>query len=261
MQDSRLDRYDIFVAAAIIGAEVGHAANGFRHRDVLFMIGLFTNWVETTIDGSLLEVQNSQIARYLNTLITEGAAKKINKKGYPRYKLTRTGLVELITRVVRRSFVYQPRWFFFAYYFIKSYSDRVLKMIEGEGRQLPTALRLECEELFDTKALVNREIASVKRELATLKVRIDDSFFAAKLAEEFIQAKRPLKDLVSEITRHAPYDLDSQKPLSELIAEIPADLREWELSEGNERRAKYIFQPTEAMLKTYLTQLENLKVS
>lgn len=258
MQDARLDRYEVFVAPALVAAHAERRDLGFRHRDVKFVIELFSNWVESSLQGVVLEVQNSQVARYLAGLTAEGYARRITRKGYPRYRLTRVGLVELMSRAVSKSCVAQREHFFFLYYFVTSYSARVHELVEAEGRQFPVALKLELEDLLDPAALVKREIEAVRRELAKVEQRIHDSLSTSKLVQRFLRERRPLEEAVAEVQRRYPYELNSVKPLAELIAEVPPDLREWELTEGNERRAAQIWRPAEAMLRSYLAQLESL---
>jgi hypothetical protein len=258
MKDSKLSRYEIFVNSAIIAAEAEHGENGFRHRDVLFLTELFLNWATSPTFEANEEIQNIQIARYLMELVNDGYARKITKKGYPRYKLTRVGLIQLISSIATKTHTNNPNWFFFTYYFISSYQERVYRMIESEGALFPKALQLECEELFNLPNLVEREIIAVKKQLTIQRSRIDDSIYAAKTVREYLKSKKPISDAIKEISKVAPYDLDSRKPLSELISDLPQDLRVWELTFGNEARAHLLYEPSESLLRTYLTELEKI---
>jgi hypothetical protein len=55
-----------------------------------------------------------------------------------------------------------------------------------------------------------------------------------------------------------PYELNSTKPLQELIASIAPDQRRWELEDGNVIRAKTIWEPQRALLRELLRQLKTL---
>ena len=258
MKDSKLQRYEIFVNAATITAEAEHGKDGFRHRDVLFLTDLFLNWATNPTFEANEEIQNVQIARYLTDLLSEGYARKITKKGYPRYKLTRVGFVQLISNIPTKTHVNNPNWFFFTYYFISSYKERIYKMIESEGALFPKALQLECEELLNLNDLLEREISAVKKQLAIQNSRINDSLYAAKTVREYIKNNEPLSVAIKEISKVAPYDLDSRKPLAELISDLPQDLRAWELTSGNEARANLLYKPAKKQLESYLTELEAL---
>ena len=259
MGDARLARYELFIAAAIVGAHAEHQQEGFRHRDVRFLIELFSNWVESSLEGVLLEVQNSQVARYIAELVREGYARRITRKGFPRYRLTRVGLVELMTRAAHRSYVPQREHFFFLYYFITSYRYRFEQLVQAEGRSFPVALKLELDDLLDAKALVRRELEAARRELTKLESKVRDAHSTARLTRSCLSESRPLTEAVAEAQKRYPYDLNSQKPLVELISEIPPDLREWELTQGNENRARFIWEPAGALLKCYVAQLEALQ--
>ena len=258
MKDSKLQRYELFVNSAIIAAEAEHGKDGFRHRDVLFLTDLFLNWATNPSFEANEEIQNVQIARYLTDLLSEGYARKITKKGYPRYKLTRVGLIQLISSITYKTHINNPSWFFFTYYFVSSYKERVYKMIESEGALFPKAIQLECEELFNLKNLLDREINAVKKQLTLQQSRVDDSIYAAKTVREYLRNNKPISEAISEISKVAPYDLDSRKPLAELISDLPQDLRTWELTSGNEARANLLYKPAKNLLDSYLSELEAL---
>ena len=125
---SLLDRYETFVSCAVLGAHVNGRARGFRQNDVRFMIEVFTNWVESAEENPSLPVQNTQISRYLDNLIDEGFARAVSEKSFPRYRLTRTGVIEMMSRIVHRPYFNQREHFYFVFYFIEiSYFSTTLK--------------------------------------------------------------------------------------------------------------------------------------
>ncbi|MCB0340460.1 MAG: hypothetical protein KDD53_12690, partial [Bdellovibrionales bacterium] len=95
---SALERYEVFICSALLAAHSSGEENGFRQRDIKFYMGLFSNWLETSLPGDMLEVQQTQILRYLENLVSEGFARKLSRGQLPVYRLTRTGLVEITSR-------------------------------------------------------------------------------------------------------------------------------------------------------------------
>lgn len=256
--DSHLERYELFTATATVAAHASYVEPGFRQRDVKFLMELFSNWIETSLDGYAVNVKNTQLARYLTNLTGEGYARKITRKGYPHYRLTRIGLIELLTRVTHKSYLSAREQFFFLFYFIDNYGPRIEALVRAEGKEFPYALRLELESLLDIKSLLSREIDNAKRELSKLKVRIEECEQTSKHISAKLAEGEYLNDVIKQVENLYPYELNSQKPLTELMNEIPEDSQQWELQTGTLQRIKQIWQPGYAMLTAYIKELENL---
>ena len=257
-QDSRFDRYEIFVASAVVAAHASADREGFRHKDVKFLIELFSNWLEVSLPDSVLEVQNTQVARYMHELGEEGFSRRLSRKGYPRYLLTRIGLIELLSRIINRTYFHAPEQFFFLVYFVKNYRERLTEMVRSEGRQFPIALKIEIEELLNVKALVQREVDAVEKEIRKLDERMRDAKSTSSLVTKLLKAGEPFGEVVAEAERLYPYDLNTMKPLTQLIAEIPKELRQWELEYGNMCRVRELWEPSKGMLQAYLRELKKL---
>jgi hypothetical protein len=253
-----LERYEIFAGAAVIAAHANNIAAGFRLRDVRFLIELFSNWLEASQGEAVLPLQNTQVSRYVTSLVDEGLARRINRKGRPIYRLTRVGLIELIDRITTAPYIGRKELFFFLYYFIENYRPKLTELVAREGRQFPVALKLELEALLNTDAVLNRELADAERELQ----KLDDGIYAARqssaIAIRMNRAGRPIEDIAAELEHSHPYELNSQKPLSQLLGEIPPEIRLWELETGNLRRVEQIFRPSRAMLCCYINELKAL---
>lgn len=251
-------RYELFVAAAVIAAHANGPKDGFRQRDVRFLIELFSNWVEASFESKVLTINNTQVLRYLEELVHEGFARRIAKKDRPNYRLTRTGLIELLTRLIPQSLHIQPEHFFFLYYFIANYKPRIQRLIEEEGKRFPLAMKLEVEGLLDSKTLLEQQIRYAELELKKLDGRIKDAEQGSVLASKLADDSLSLSEIATAIEKKYPYELNSRKPLTELMQEIPPDLGIWELTTGSERRVTHIWGPQREMLVTYLGVLKRL---
>ena len=259
--DALFQRYDTFVAAASVGAHANCDASGFRQRDVRFLIDLFANWFEATIPGKLLPIQNTQVQRYLEDLVKDGFARRSVRKKQPQYRLTRVGLVELIGRIVNQVYYQRPEHFFFAYYFIENYRDRIFQLIKEEGTQFPHTLEVEVRELLDPKPLIQRQLQETEREINNINVRISDALKTGKLALELFAAGSDTKDVVSEVERRHPYELNSQKPLSELFSSMAPAVVRWELETGSIKRAEHLWVPVRALLQEFAKLLRKMEVN
>lgn len=262
-KDTLFKRFEVFVAAATIAAHANYPREGFRQREVRFLIELFSNWASSGAGGlaassDVLELSNTQVSRYLENLVTEGNARRSARGRWPYYRLTRVGLIELVARLVDQPLVTVPAHFFFVYYFISNYGPRITELVKVEGKQFPVALALELQGLLDIKSLVQRQIKLADRELQQLEIKSGDSVKGAKLAARLYAQGLDHLSVAAELEKQYPYQLNSQKPLSKLIADIPADIGRWEIEIGGMRRAEQIFMPTRAVLLAYVQQLKRL---
>jgi hypothetical protein len=152
----------------------------------------------------LLEVQNSQVARYIAELVREGYARRITRKGFPRYRLTRVGLVELMTRAAHRSYVPQREHFFFLYYFINSYRYRFEQLVQAEGRSF-RCTEARAGRSAGCESLVHRELEAARRELTKLESKVRDAHSTARLTRSCLSESRPLTEAVAEAQKRYPY--------------------------------------------------------
>jgi len=256
--ESLSSRHELFIAAATLGAHANEH-EGFRQRDVKFLIDLFTNWVELALQRSGASFQNTQVLRYLEVLVREGYARKMRKGTRPVYRLTRTGLLELLSRMVEKPQLSRGAHFFFLYYFVRNYGPRIEEMVKSEGRQYPYALKIELERLLNFDELLKRELKYAAQELGKLQNRIQYAEGASALATGLLKKGEDLERVVLEAERKFPYDLNSQKPLSELIGSLPESARRWELETGNLSRAGHMWRPEKILLESYIRALESLR--
>ena len=257
-QRALTERAELFVATATIAAHATYSESGFRQRDVRFYIELFSNWVELSFEKYSLNVQNTQLLRYLDGLVESSLAKRISKKSPPLYRLTRAGFVDLISRVVNRSYISQPEHFFFLQYFLKNYRELLLTLVASAGPEFTNIDRVEIDSLLDTKKLIQKELEEVRKGIERQKIRIADANSTAQHVTKATRQDKPLATIVKEVEKAYPYELNSQKPLSELIGQIPENQKLWELTQGNQARVKEIWSPAQELLELYEGLLKRL---
>ncbi len=258
-RDGLFQRHESIVAAAIIGAHANSANEGFRQREVRFLIELFSNWVSMSLEGQVLSLKNTQILRYLDDLVRDGFARRSEKR-WPLYRLSRTGLIELLSRLGSIQVSSPPAFFLFVYYFISNYRERILNLIKEEGKQFPIALRLEIDSLLDVGTLLKRQREALEDELKKLEHAIESSVKGSRLATKLFVQGWSYSEVAKEIERHYPYQLNSQKPLAELLSESKEDLGKWEITVGGMKRAEQIFNPVRMLLVHYLQVVKKLEL-
>ena len=255
---SVFDRFALVAATATVAAHANARAEGFRQKDVRFLMELFCNWIESFSRSDQVLIQNTQVLRYLEELEREGFIRLIRSAKKPLYRLTRTGLIELMSRAVSGG-AENPAQFFFLYYFVSSYRPKIFDLVKAEGRQFPYALELELDGLLDSKGLLDTEIKNAERKLREIELRVSDGQKAAQLTTESIAKKVPYTEIVKKWEKLYPYGLNSHKPLSELFSEISPDIANWELETGNIKRVENMWKPIRSMHTRYLETLKQLR--
>jgi hypothetical protein len=153
--------------------------------------------------------------------------------------------------------VQRPEMFFFVIYFIRSYRSTLETMLK-EGKDYPPALLIEVEHMLDEVRIRDEVQSMLINEIEKLSERIDDAQRALKRSEGLFKKGDSVSKVAQEIEKFHPYELNSLKPLSELISLIPESLRMHELTRGTELRANLLWSAQRAILRNYLKLVEAL---
>lgn len=250
-------KQEVFFSSATLAAHSSSDEDGFRQRDVRFFAELFLNWTEE-LGHTESALQNTQVLRYLEALVKEGYARKARRTASPSYRLTRLGLLEVTSRLVSPHHSAGPSRFLFVLSFLRSYRERIEDLVRREGQQFPLSLKLELEALLDPEALLASELKRVESAIVRLDSRIGEAQETAALCRRLSASRVPFPEVVAEIEDRYPYELNTQKPLSQLISSIAPDQRQWELEQGTLLRSTNLWKPQLALLKEYRLQLQGL---
>lgn len=253
---SPFKRVELLCACATLAAQATAARPGFRQRDLKFYVELFVNWLQYSISEEPIRVANMQIARYLREICELGYCRESRSgSSAPRYMLNRVGLVELARSVVDQPVYKRPAFLFFVEYFIGSYHQTLREMIKREGTAFPPALKLEVESILNLQRFRTEQRRSIELEIRKLELRIRDSQAMASLAERLERQLDNFASIAEEVEKKYPYELNSQRPLSELMANIPEMQGRWELTRGGKARAEILWQPVLELWRLYLKQI------
>ncbi len=252
--------YRVYFVAATLGAHSNLSTDGFRQKDVRFLLGLFLNWMDSTIKNVDEKIHNTQISRYLDTLLKAGYISKQGRERLPRYRLTRAGLLELVGQLVQVPVHAPLEQFFFMIYFMKTYRARLTELVTAKENRLPRSLQIELESRLDIKELLDQQTRHIKLEISKLEARLQDTKGAAALANQLSKKGAKNEEIIKAVEQLYPYELNSQKSMSDLFREIPASMRSWELNVGNENRANILWTGLRDYLRAYLQILEKMNV-
>ena len=257
--NSIIEENEVYIASGVIAAHAYATEQGFRQRDAKFMVELFSNWMEQGFLGHSVAINNVQISRYLTHLDAEGFARKKTYQKRPHYRLTRSGLIELLSRITGRAYFYAKEQFYFLHYFLSNYREHIESIIEREGKMFPPTLKIEVQGLLNTEQLIEQEINFVTEELQKLDIRISDALHTTSLVCQLKQNKTEPVTIVKAIEKTHPYELNSQKPLSELLSDMSQEQQIWELEVGTQKRVQQMWLPLKRSMLLYLQELEKLR--
>ncbi len=258
---AHFDNHEIFIASAAIAAHASFdSEGGFRQKDLKFLTDMFSNWVDVTLENQVLTIHNTQVMRYLNDLVKGGFAVRTKGAGaQPRYKLTRTGLMGLVQRLVKRPPRFPLEHFYFVYHIVETYRGPIERLIVDGGMKLTPSQKIELNALFDIRHSLEEHLAFVSVELKKIKQRIQDSEAVTKIVNDARRSGKTTEDLVKTIEEKFPYDLNSQKPLSVFYKEIPAFMRDWILDVALPKRCEQIWRPIADTMEKHHEVLKSMK--
>jgi len=250
--------HPVTVYASLVAAEASHAGAGFRQRDVRFFIELFSNWIRATHGEHSFPVHNAQTQRLLDRLVREGRAKRVPRSSPPVYRLTGLGLVESLSQLVNPPRLGPMEEFFLVLHLVRTYGSRLRAMVKG-GEPISSApVRVDIDQLLHVGRLIRRQTERVDLELEKLALRIEEAKATQALSAKLFAAGRSLEEVTLAVQRKYPYELNSHKPLGELIAALPPAWGRMELEEASGQRADQIWGPTHALLAAYREILDGL---
>jgi hypothetical protein len=258
MRDSLAQRLNVYLDAATLAAHATFIEGGFRVRDLRFFTELFRNWSDD-FDPTAAQFQNTQLSRYLDNLVAGGFARCNTRSKTQTFRLSRLGLLELLNRLTSTNEPIPPAQSLFRLSFLTGYKPWLEQLVRREGTNFPPALALELAALLDIEAILSHEIRRLERALGRLERRISDAQAMSKLTKNRLSLGVPFADVVEEVEARYPYELNSMKPLRELIASIAPDQRIWELQTGSALRASMMWQPQREILREILKQMRALK--
>lgn len=146
-----------------------------------------------------------------------------------------------------------PDEFFLSFYFAKNYRDHILKLAELVGGKLPYALKIDLLfEKLDSKTILDSEIYKVNKQIKQLDDRINQAQSVSKLVPRLAGKGYSKKQILGEIDNKFPYELNRQKPLSELLGHTDENAAISEMIDGSINRINLFWLPSKRIsLRTW----------
>lgn len=250
---------ELLLIAGALGSHSNFSERGYRQKDVRFLAELFANWlVENPMSSKPMVIHNTQAQRFVDNLVESGHSRQINKSYPPRYVLTRMGILDLVTRLSSSENLMDFESFLFVFYFLRTYSERLKHLISREGSGFPKSLQIEIEALLSYQSIKEKKAKELELEIKRCKVRLEETVSSVAMSEKLKRQGASVDSIITQVANAYPYELNAQKPMADLLKEIPPELRLWELIDGNRSRADLIFTPLLSRLENFYSILKAL---
>lgn len=237
----RTSQLAYFLSAATLAAMATAKKSGFSLRDVVFFVELFFNWTDSHLSRATSGLTPTQVWRELERGTAEGLLRARGKKRVKRYTVTVGGVVELLRRLAEPRTIEQPHHVLFILFFLRHYGERVLVLLS----EAPPGIKSEGTVLADPHQFIERQCRWIDNSIKSIDERIASNEAAARIARTTAHQGG---DVITAVEKQFPYELNSVRPLSELLRSVPEQFRQWELIDGPEARARDIWSPSRRLL-------------
>lgn len=245
------------LAAAFLAVYASSTETGFRQRDLRFYFELFLAWSETFLYPGAPALANTQFKRVISLFLEAGYAKRTGRLDPPRYTLTKGGILEVVRLLVVDLTPSRINEALFVCYFVKNYGPRIRKLLESTERP-SSALLLELSALLDFGEIKRELLVRLDKQIEVLSAYSDRCEQASSRTKSMLKSGSSLQEVVSYLQCNNPYQLNNQKPLKELYAQLVPDHATWELTEGLSARAKELWSPYMIVLSSYRERISAL---
>lgn len=251
-------RYDVFLATGFYSANINNLKDGFTLDEVIHYVAIFIDWVDPASQWESRKFDRPVFEEYLQSLVREGYARKVSRKGGGRYSLTITGLIDLTERVLGR-FHTNPEEFYFMHSYVANYANRTKSLINKLGTQVPFALREAFSEALRMDKFLDQQIRFVQRELKALNARIDLQVETEERVTELVQDGKSEEEVTQTIGEELPYCFSGRVPFPEFLKEATSAQALWEISKGGSRRNRQMWIFMRERYELHLKHLLALK--
>ncbi len=257
-------RHSTFLQAALLAAHGARARQGgFRASDVRFFFLLFTNWVEHDVTRPSQDIDLTQVRRLLERMCRGGGAEPLPETpGGPRprgkhYALTEEGVVHLAESLAEVERAPLDETLFVAC-FAACYLPAILARVQGRTA-LSSAARRRVARLLEPVRILRNARRHTAALVADLEERVRSSRELAHAMREASARGATDAQVVERMESLGSYQLHRVRPLTQVLLDLPEDLRRIELTDAWVVRQRLLFEPQAERARAELALLERLE--
>lgn len=249
---SKLKSFEVYKYSALLACYATYGVEGFRPAQFKFFIELLSNWMSSFFKNDLLEVQNTQVIRELDSMVKQS----VLRKEVGVYLVNPAGLIEALNHISHPAGIDKLETFYFKIHFLTFYKDKFFHMVTENRSTLPSSTELALKHLLDPKNLLESQKKLLDEEIQNLEKRINENKKQISYTKSLLNENLPLDIITHRVSERFPYELDYQKSMKELFANFSPDLKAKELIEAPKSRIETLWNPTLNYLKDFRRRLE-----
>jgi len=236
------------VACALLAADAA-SPGGFHPQDVRFFFHLFTNWMGDDHLRPGADLDPTQIRRTLTLLADQGEAEGGGGRP-PSWALTPAGVIALVDTLTDPGAPRRLEEVALLVGVASWYAPIIAARAGGRSGERRVRTRLEPRRILQEE---RRRLAGA---LADMERRAE---VGPRLADAAREALARGEDPAAALARLGlPYQLHPMRPIAEVLAALPPDLRRFELERGLRLRARSLFAPLADHLRAQIEVLDRL---
>lgn len=260
VRTSALSAWEVPLLAALLAADAA-SPTGFRPQDVRFFFLLFTNWMGDDRLRPGADLDATQVRRTLQRLAADGLAVAVSAGRAPRWSLVASGVVRLVEALTDPRAARRFEEVVLVATVAASYVDTIAARVRsggassgGGGDERRVRARL------DPRAILKAERRRLTDALVDLEARRDAGPVLAAAARAALAAGADPMGAAARLEAEGlPYQLHAMRPLAEVVRALPEPLRRFEMEQGLELRARWMFAPLCEELRGRIAVLTRLE--
>lgn len=222
-----------------------------------FYVDLLIDWMESSPYSKNLNIQNTQMMRFLDQLVKKQWLIKKDQV-HPVYYFNNKHFMELIRETLSTDENDSYEIFFLQFHLASVYRESLSEMLFIRGVELSRGQKIDLEHLLDAKFLLRNQIERIELEIKKIALRQKEVNKMINFAKEELSKNSDVIHVAKKIESKYPYQLQYQKSMSKAFNDLHPKLRALELTTHSEKRINTLWSPMENYLRSYLAVLEKM---
>tara|TARA_B100001094_G_scaffold318145_1_gene361361 strand:- start:732 stop:1505 length:774 start_codon:yes stop_codon:yes gene_type:complete len=212
---------------------LGTLKKEFRAMDVIYLIELFGDLLQSSQYGQEIQIFAMQIDRIVKELIDKEYAVEYKRSNKRFYSLNKSGVLHLVEQTFKANRYQTIGETLFLEYITKSYGDFFLNYLKDKF-ELTIDEQATVEKVLYSDNRLKRQMQFVDDIMEDLEGRIKSADNMVDWMQE--RSTKSFDEIVSEMPTEFGHRLSYRKSLKELIGSLPAELARFEMTQGASAR-------------------------
>lgn len=242
---------------ALVGVWLNRSEKGFRQKDLRFYFELINDWVDSSHKNKHNKIQNTQIMRFLESLVLRDW---LQKKTGPIYYFRNKNFMPFLKEVFSVNEEDSFEIFLLQVHSATLYSKIIYQLLYRRGIELSYGEKLDLEVLLSSKNLIDIKRSNLLKEVKVLEKRIEDVEKMVQFSKNKINSYEPM-DIAKELEQINPYNLQFYQSMTKTFKDLIPEIAKLELTENSKRRIDTLWIPILNDIKYKISILDQLSLT